>query len=86
MSKKTAARSKASKKLQSFNRSQEIYKLLEKGIIESEALMNSSVDRPEDDAHIVELLESASQGRTQGDGTLPGRKPASRDKRAGRKR
>jgi hypothetical protein len=86
MSKKTAARSKASKKLQSFNRSQEIYKLLEKGIIESEALMNSSVDRPEDDAHIVELFESASQERTQDKGTPPRSKPAGSAKRAGRKK
>lgn len=59
MAKKTS-RSKTSKKLESFNRSQEIYKLLEKGIIESEALMNSSADRPEDDAHISELFESAT--------------------------
>lgn len=51
---------KISKKLESFNRSQEIYQVLEKGIIESEALLNSAADRPEDDAHIVELLESTS--------------------------
>ncbi|MDE1768385.1 MAG: hypothetical protein KGH67_01815 [Candidatus Micrarchaeota archaeon] len=51
---------KASRKLESFNRSQEIYRVLEKGIIESEALLNSSADRPEDDAHIGELLESTT--------------------------
>ncbi len=50
--------SKTSKKLDAFNRSQKIYQVLEKGIIESEALLNSAADRPEDDAHIVELLES----------------------------
>lgn len=54
-----------SKKVESFNRSQEIYKLLEKGIIESEALMGSAVDRPEDDAHIIDLLESTSASEKQ---------------------
>lgn len=53
---------KISKKLDAFNRSQQIYQVLEKGIIESEALLNSAADRPEDDAHIVELLESTSSG------------------------
>ncbi len=57
--KKTSA-GKVSKKLESFNRSQEIYQVLEKGIIESEALLNSAADRPDDDAHIVELLESTT--------------------------
>ena len=52
---------KNSSKLVSFNRTQEIYKLLEKGIIESEALMNGSVDRPEDDAHLSDLLSSTSK-------------------------
>jgi hypothetical protein len=54
---------RVSKKLESFNRSQEIYQVLEKGIIESEALLNSAADRPEDDAHIVELLESTAGER-----------------------
>jgi hypothetical protein len=57
--KKTGA-GKASKKLESFNRSQQIHNVLEKGIIESEALLNSAADRPEDDAHIVDLLASTS--------------------------
>ncbi len=52
--------SKVSKNLESFNRSQEIHQVLEKGIIESEALLNSAADRPDDDAHIVDLLASAS--------------------------
>ncbi len=54
---------KASKKLESFNRSQKIYQVLEKGIIESEALLNSAADRPEDDAHIGDLLASTSGER-----------------------
>lgn len=57
---KKKSRSKSSKKLELFNRSQEINKLLEKGIIEGEALMSSAVDRPEDDAHLLDLLESTS--------------------------
>ena len=48
-------------RLEAFNRSQEIYKALEKGIIENEALMGSAIDRPEDDAHLSELLESTSE-------------------------
>lgn len=51
---------RVSKKLESFNRTQKIYQVLEKGIIESEALLNSAADRPEDDAHIVDLLASTS--------------------------
>ncbi|MCL4364701.1 MAG: hypothetical protein M1569_00940 [Candidatus Marsarchaeota archaeon] len=50
-----------SSRLEAFNRSQEIYKALEKGIIENEALMGSAIDRPEDDAHLSELLESTSE-------------------------
>ncbi len=60
MATKKAPAAKPSKKLESFNKSQEIYQVLEKGIIESEALLNSAADRPDDDAHIVELLESTS--------------------------
>ncbi len=48
-------------RIEAFNRSQEIYKALEKGIIENEALMGSAIDRPEDDAHLSELLESTSE-------------------------
>ncbi len=43
---------------ETFNRSQQIYKLLEKGIIESEALSNSATDRPEQEDHIAKLLGS----------------------------
>ncbi len=71
--------SRTSKKVESFNRSQEIYKLLEKGIIESEALMGSALDRPEDDAHITELLESATdvdkqQRKSKPSGSAPKRR------------
>jgi hypothetical protein len=59
VAKKTGA-GKSSKKLDSFNRSQQIHQVLEKGIIESEALLNSAADRPDDDAHIVDLLASTS--------------------------
>lgn len=59
----SSKRSKNSKRLEAFNRSQEIYKALEKGIIENEALMGSAIDRPEDDAHLSELLESTSASK-----------------------
>jgi hypothetical protein len=58
MASKKSSKTKSSKKLDMFNRTQEIYKLLEKGIIESEALMGTAADRPEDDAHVLDLLES----------------------------
>lgn len=67
---KKKSKSKSSK-LESFNRSQEIYKLLEKGIIESEALMSSAVDRPEDDAHVLDLLESTSTPGTTAQRSRP---------------
>ncbi|MDE1861028.1 MAG: hypothetical protein KGH72_04930 [Candidatus Micrarchaeota archaeon] len=60
--KKTSKRGKGgsrSSRFESFNRSQNIYKILEKGIIESEALSSSAADRPEDDAHVLELLEGS---------------------------
>ena len=44
---------------ETFNKSQQIYKLLEKGIIESEALTGNSTDRPGQEDHIANLLESA---------------------------
>ncbi len=62
----SSKRSGTSKKLEAFNRSQEIYKALEKGIIENEALMGSAIDRPEDDAHLSELLESTSVPKSPG--------------------
>ena len=58
MANKKSSSGKSSKSLDSFNRTQEIYKLLEKGIIESEALLSTAADRPEDDAHVIDLLES----------------------------
>ena len=58
--KSSSQKGSSSKRLASFNRSQEIYKLLEKGIIESEALLGSAVDRPEDDAHMLDLLNSTT--------------------------
>jgi len=58
MANKKSSSGKSSKRLDSFNRTQEIYKLLEKGIIESEALLSTAADRPEDDAHVIDLLES----------------------------
>src|SRR5271169_6080797 len=60
MATKKTGGNKLSKKLESFNRSQEIHQVLEKGIIESEALLNSAADRPDDDAHIGDLLASTS--------------------------
>jgi hypothetical protein len=63
--KKIQRRAKSSK-FDSFNRSQQIYKLLEKGIIESEALSSSAADRPEDDAHVLELLEGSGEGAQAG--------------------
>lgn len=47
---------------ETFNKSQQIYKLLEKGIIESEALSNSATDRPEQEDHIAKLLGSPEYG------------------------
>ncbi|MDE1823969.1 MAG: hypothetical protein KGI00_00200 [Candidatus Micrarchaeota archaeon] len=61
MASKKSGKSRSSKKLQAFNRSQEIYKLLEKGIIVNEALSSSTGDRPEEDAHVSDLLEVASE-------------------------
>lgn len=72
---------RVSKKLESFNRTEKIYQQLEKGIIESEALLNSAADRPEDDAHIVELLESTSGEqaiRTKQRANIPRQKVARR--------
>ncbi len=60
MPNKKSSRGKSSSKLAAFNRTQEIYKLLEKGIIESEALLSTAADRPTDDAHVLDLLESAN--------------------------
>ncbi|MHB1829772.1 MAG: hypothetical protein ACYCO0_00045 [Candidatus Micrarchaeaceae archaeon] len=59
MATKKSSKGQTSKKLESFNRTQEIYKLLEKGIIESEALLSTAADRPQDDAHINDLLSNA---------------------------
>ena len=56
-----ASKKSKSARLEAFNRSQEIYRALEKGIIENEALMGSAIDRPESDAHLSELLESTSE-------------------------
>ncbi len=50
---------KKSASFEAFNKSQQIYKLLEKGIIESEALSSSSTDRPEQEDHIANLLGSS---------------------------
>ena len=61
MANKKSSKGKSSNKLALFNRTQEIYKLLEKGIIESEALLSTAADRPEDDAHVLDLLESTKQ-------------------------
>jgi len=61
-SKARISKDSPSKRLASFNKTQEIYKLLEKGIIESEALLSSAVDRPQDDAHVLDLLDSTSNG------------------------
>ncbi len=60
MPNKKSSKGKSSGKLAAFNRTQEIYKLLEKGIIESEALLSTAADRPTDDAHVLDLLESAN--------------------------
>ena len=65
MAKKKSSKGKSSNKLALFNRTQEIYKLLEKGIIESEALLSTAADRPEDDAHVLDLLESTGSSTTQ---------------------
>ncbi len=51
-------KSKNASGFETFNKSQQIYKLLEKGIIESEALSSSSSDRPEQEDHIAALLGS----------------------------
>ena len=59
-SKTNSRRPKNSKKFEAFNRSQQIYKLLEKGIIESDALLSSTGDRPEEDAHVSDLLQVAT--------------------------
>ena len=60
MATKKSSKGQTSKRLESFNRTQEIYKLLEKGIIESEALLSTAADRPQDDAHVNDLLSSAA--------------------------
>ena len=65
MPNKKSSRGKSSSKLAAFNRTQEIYKLLEKGIIESEALLSTAADRPTDDAHVLDLLESANAPSAQ---------------------
>ena len=65
MPNKKSSRGKSSGKLAAFNRTQEIYKLLEKGIIESEALLSTAADRPTDDAHVLDLLESANAPSAQ---------------------
>ena len=65
MVKKRSSNGKSSSKLAAFNRTQEIYKLLEKGIIESEALLSTAADRPTDDAHVLDLLESANAPNAQ---------------------
>ena len=85
MANKRSSGGKSSKKLDSFNRTQEIYKLLEKGIIESEALLSTAADRPEDDAHVIDLLEST--GAPVGSSyTRPARRPSGSSKRSGPKR
>lgn len=68
MATKKSSKGHTSKRLESFNRTQEIYKLLEKGIIESEALLSTAADRPQDDAHVNDLLSSAD---TSGNSVLP---------------
>ena len=55
-------KSKRATGFETFNRSQQIYKLLEKGIIESEALSSSATDRPEQEDHIAKLLGSPESG------------------------
>ena len=55
-------KSKRATGFETFNRSQQIYKLLEKGIIESEALSSSATDRPEQEDHIAKLLGSPDSG------------------------
>ena len=72
MANKKSSKSKSSKRLDLFNRTQEIYKLLEKGIIESEALLSTAADRPEDDAHVIDLLEST------GSATVPAYKKSAK--------
>lgn len=62
---KKPSKSKKMKKLQAFNRSQEIYKLLEKGIIVNEALSSSTGDRPEEDAHVSDLLDLTTPSKPQ---------------------
>lgn len=51
-------KSKRSTGFETFNRSQQIYKLLEKGIIEGEALTSSATDSPEQEDHIAKLFGS----------------------------
>ncbi|MGC8479795.1 MAG: hypothetical protein ACP5M9_03985 [Candidatus Micrarchaeia archaeon] len=51
------------KKIQALRRSQEIDSLLKKSIMESEALQSSGDDRPEDESHINELLESNNNSK-----------------------
>ncbi|MDE1851403.1 MAG: hypothetical protein KGH69_01795 [Candidatus Micrarchaeota archaeon] len=83
MASKKSGKSKSSKKLQAFNRSQEIYKLLEKGIIVNEALSSSTGDRPEEDAHVSELLGMAAED--EGTGTRrSGKKKAKKPGKRGR--
>ena len=85
MANKKSSKGKSSKMLDSFNRTQEIYKLLEKGIIESEALLSTAADRPEDDAHVLELLESTSAPTAQGYKILSKKSPSRRSSRPARK-
>lgn len=81
MASKKSGKSRSSKKLQAFNRSQEIYKLLEKGIIVNEALSSSTGDRPEEDAHVSDLLNVTAEkeeGRTKSSKAKASRKAAKR--------
>ena len=82
--KKSSGRS--SSKLAAFNRTQEIYKLLEKGIIESEALLSTAADRPTDDAHVLELLESASAPNAQTYKASVSKRPGKHAKKAARQK
>lgn len=83
MVKKKSSKGKSSSSLAAFNRTQEIYKLLEKGIIESEALLSTAADRPTDDAHVLDLLESANAPNAQSySGSSRKSKPAKKHKAA----
>ena len=84
--KKKSSKGKVSKKLESFNRTQKIYQILERGIIESEALLNSAADRPDDDAHISDLLESTSGSSESESSSKNSAKKKSKPKKMSRKR